>query len=106
MENRFVDHRDNGYWVAGTSVSLDSIVSVFNQGLSPEAIVAECFSTLSLAQVYGAIAYYLAHKDETDAYLKQADAEYERLRQANHLANADIIRKLNDFRGMAELASS
>ena len=56
----------------------------FLEGLSPEAIAAECFSTLTLEQVYGTIAYYLAHRPEIDAYLKQADAECEALRQAMH----------------------
>ncbi|RMH84654.1 MAG: DUF433 domain-containing protein, partial [Calditrichaeota bacterium] len=71
----------NGYWIAGTRVSLDSVVYAFLEGLSPETIVAECFPVLSLEQVYGAIAYYLSHRDEIDAYLKQAEAEFDAFRQ-------------------------
>lgn len=77
IENGYVDKRDNGYWVAGTRVSLDSIVLAFRDGLSPETIATECFPVLTLEQVYGAIAYYLAHRPEVDQMLKNADAEYE-----------------------------
>ena len=84
MEKLYVETHDAGYWVSGTRVSLDSVVLAFLQGLSPEAIASECFPTLTLEQVYGAIAYYLAHRAEIDAYLKRADAEFEALRQAVH----------------------
>ncbi len=82
MEKAYVETHDGGYWVSGTRVSLDSIALAFLQGLSPETIAGECFPTLTLEQVYGAIAYYLAHRPQIDAYLKQTDAEFESLRQA------------------------
>lgn len=81
MEKQYVEKRDKGYWIAGTRVSLDSVVLVFLDGLSPETIVAECFPVLTLEQVYGAIAYYLSHRDEINAYLKQTESEFAVLRQ-------------------------
>jgi uncharacterized protein (DUF433 family) len=84
MNKQYVEKRDQGYWVAGTRVSLDSVVLTFLDGLSPETIVAECFPVLTLEQVYGAITYYLGHREEIDAYLQQADAEFEALRQATN----------------------
>jgi uncharacterized protein (DUF433 family) len=69
-----------GYWIAGTRVSLESVVRVFREGRSPETIAAECFPTLSLEQVYGAITYYLGHREEVDAYLAEAETAYERSR--------------------------
>jgi uncharacterized protein (DUF433 family) len=86
MQKQYVEKRDEGYWLAGTRVSLDSVVLAFLDGLSPETIVAECFPVLTLEQVYGAIAYYLSHRDEINAYLKQAEAEFEALRQATNEA--------------------
>lgn len=81
MENKYVDKRDEGYWVAGTRVSLESVILAFFDGLSPETITAECFPVLTLEQVYGAITYYLSHRDEINIYLSQVDTEYESLRQ-------------------------
>ena len=94
MGNQNVEKRDGGYWIAGTRVSLDSLVVAFGEGLSPEAITAECFPVLTLGQVYGGIAYYLGHRDEIDAYLKQADAEFEALRQATHQADPAFSARL------------
>jgi uncharacterized protein (DUF433 family) len=52
----YVEQRNGGYYVAGTRVSLDSVVIGFLNGDSPEGIV-HSFSSLTLQQVYGAITY-------------------------------------------------
>jgi uncharacterized protein (DUF433 family) len=94
MEKQYIEKHDEGYWVAGTRVSLDSVILAFLEGLSPEAIVTECFPTLTLEQVYGAITYYLAHRTKIDRYLEQADAEFEALRQATRGADPQFHAKL------------
>ncbi len=66
--------------VSGTRVTLDTVIARYHQGDSPEAIHAG-FSTLSVTDIYAIIAYYLAHRDELDAYLQRRDEEAERLRQ-------------------------
>lgn len=98
MDNSYVEKRDAGYWITGTRVSLDSIVLAFLDGLSPETIVADCFPVLRLEQVYGAIAYYLAHRPEIDGDLKNADAEFEALRQAARQADSRFHEKLTQAR--------
>ncbi len=79
--NDYIDQHNGGYWVKGTRVSLDSVVYRFLEGLSPESIQSDCFPALTLEQVYGAITYYLRHRDEVDAYLNETDAEYETFRK-------------------------
>ena len=98
MDTQYVEQRDGGYWIAGTRVSLDSIVIAFLDGLSPETIVAECFPVLTLEQVYGALTYYLAHQTEIDAYLREADAEFEALREATRNADPQFYEKLMQAR--------
>jgi len=68
MHSEYIEQRNRGYYVAGTRISLDSIVYSFNEGNSPEAIQAD-FPLLKLAQIYGAIAFYLDHQAEIDEYL-------------------------------------
>jgi len=80
LDNPYVEYRDGGYWVAGSRVSLDSIVYRWREGLSPEAIQGECFTTLTLAQVFGALAYYLDHQAEIDKYLEEEEANEEQVR--------------------------
>ena len=94
MEKRYVEKHDEGYWIAGTRVSLDSIVLAFLDGLSPETIVADCFPVLTLEQVYGAITFYLGHRADVDRYLKRTDAEFAALQQATRSANPQLHAKL------------
>jgi uncharacterized protein (DUF433 family) len=68
MAKEYIEQRDASYFIAGTRVSLDSIVHAFSRGESPETI-CQNFETLRLEEVYGAIAYYLANQDDIDAYL-------------------------------------
>jgi uncharacterized protein (DUF433 family) len=84
---RYVRHDEDGYWVAETRISLDSVVLAFNRGAAPETI-RRSFPLLTLEEVYGAITYYLAHETEIDDYLAEteknlqakADARREQLR--------------------------
>lgn len=87
--NEYIEQHGEDWQVRGSRVSLDSLIHAFHDGLSPEAIARECFPTLQLAQVYGAIAFYLAHRPETDAYLAKGRAEgadWRRQRQASEPA--------------------
>jgi uncharacterized protein (DUF433 family) len=76
VEKTYVEQRDGGYWVAGTRVSLDSLVYAFRRGASPETI-RRSFPVLTLEEVYGAIAFYLAHEPEVDVYLEESEREFE-----------------------------
>jgi uncharacterized protein (DUF433 family) len=64
--------------VAGTRVSLDSIVYAFRGGESAETI-QQNFPSLTLEQVYGAIAFYLGRPAEIDANIRQGEEEVHRL---------------------------
>lgn len=82
MAREYVEERDGGYYLAGTRVSLDSIVQCFNEGLSPEAILGE-FETLMLAQVFGAITFYLENQPAIDAYRMRQTQRFEAMRHAS-----------------------
>ena len=87
MAKEYIDQRDGNYYVAGTRISLDSIVHAFRRGESPETI-CQNFELLRLEEVYGAIAYYLATQDEIDAYLIRQDEKWaEGRRNTEPLAN-------------------
>jgi uncharacterized protein (DUF433 family) len=68
------------YRVTGTRVSLDSVVINWLNGESAESIT-ENFDSLTLEQVYGALAFYLGNREEIDDYLRQSQIEFEKLRQ-------------------------
>lgn len=93
VHKQYVEWRKNGYWITESRVSLDSVVYAFLNGTSPESIV-QSFPVLTLEQVYGAITFYLANREATDAYLKEGEAEFEKLRQAAREQNAALYEKL------------
>lgn len=103
MEKQYVDRRDQGYWISGSRVSLESVIFAFLDGYSPETIAAECFPTVSLEQVYGAITYYLSHRREVDAYLRQGDGEFTAFQQATR--DPQFSRKMAKARREMQLAA-
>lgn len=66
--------------IGGTRVSLDSVVFAFLDGSTPEEI-AQQYPTLELADVYAAVAYYLNHRDEVAAYLRDRQTQRDQIRK-------------------------
>lgn len=66
--------------VAGTRVTLDTIIGAFKRGATPEEI-AQDFSAVSLADVYAVITYYLRHRSEVEEYLERQAREHAELRR-------------------------
>jgi uncharacterized protein (DUF433 family) len=77
MPAEYVERNNGGYYVKGTRISLDSIVYSFKDGESPETI-RQNFPALTLEQVYGAIAFYLAHRADVDTNIREGEEELER----------------------------
>lgn len=64
--------------ITGTATSVRRVAVLYKQGASAEEI-ARRMNHLSLAQVYAALAYYHANRDEIEADLAEEDAEYWKL---------------------------
>jgi uncharacterized protein (DUF433 family) len=97
MSKQYVEKRDGGYFVAGTRVSLDSVVYAYLRGESPEGIV-ESYPALHLEEVFGALSFYLAERDVIDEYLRNGRQEFEALRQQARQANPAFYAKLMEAR--------
>jgi uncharacterized protein (DUF433 family) len=91
----YVEQCDGRYVVTDTRVSLDSIVYGFLSGQSAESL-AQAFPVLTLEQVYGAIAFYLGHRDELDRYLDARRQDFEATREAARDADPMFYQKLTD----------
>ena len=89
----YVEYRNDTYWIEKTRISLDSIVYAFQQGLSPESIV-QSFPLLTLEQVYGAIAFYLANRTEIDAHLIAEAEAFEKMSQPLQEGDPTLYEKL------------
>ena len=84
--------------VAHTRVMLDSIVAAFEEGHSAETIQQQ-YPALRLEDVYGAIAYYLAHTSEVKEYLLRQGELWETLRSESALRPNPVLKRLREQRG-------
>ncbi|MCU7243410.1 MAG: DUF433 domain-containing protein [Microcystis aeruginosa WS75] len=75
-------NEDGVILVGKTRVTLDTVVSVFNQGATAEEIVNR-YPSLNLADVYATIAFYLKHQSEVAAYLQQRQQQAQEIRVIN-----------------------
>jgi uncharacterized protein (DUF433 family) len=102
MAKDYVKKKEGVYRIGESRVSLDSLVYLFREGVSAEGMV-ESYPSLSLEEVHGALAFYLAHQQEVDAYL----AEGERLATLQHeesrRTNADLITKIRRARHESQI---
>jgi uncharacterized protein (DUF433 family) len=97
MAYEYVEEREGSLYVAGSRVSLASIIIAFQEGVSPETI-RENYPSLSLAQVYGAIAFYLNHPSEAEVYLTNLQAKWKALEQESHVPPPEMQERVNAAR--------
>ncbi len=68
--------------VGGTRVTLDTVISVYQNGANAEEIALR-YDALSLPDVHAVISYYLRHRPEIEGYLRERQEQAEQARQAN-----------------------
>ena len=102
MAKDYVKNEGGVYRIGESRVSLDSLVYLFREGMSAESMV-ESYPSLSLEQVHGALAFYLSHQPEVDAYLAEGEglaaAEHEESRRTN----ADLIARIRRARHESQI---
>jgi uncharacterized protein (DUF433 family) len=94
QEKSYVRVDEHGvYRIGNTRVMLDSVVAGFHQGHSAETIRQQ-YPALTLEEVYGSIAYYLAHSEEVEAYLKRQDSVWEQGRSRSEQQPSSVVERL------------
>ena len=73
--------------VGESRVPLDTLVAAYREGASAEEI-AEQYPSLTLADIYASLGYYLRHRADVDAYLAKGEAESVRLREESRRRSA------------------
>jgi len=68
--------------ISSTRVTLDTIVMAFLEGATAEEI-AQQYPSVSLADVYYTIGYYLRRQTDVEAYLNRRRRQAERVRRQN-----------------------
>ena len=102
MKKEYVRKVEGAYRVGKTRVSLDSLVYLFREGMSAESMV-ESYPALTLEQVHGALAFYLANEKEIDTYLAEGQRAAKSQHQQSRRTNAELIAKLQRARNANQI---
>ena len=68
--------------IAGSRVTLDTVVGAFIRGATAEEI-AQQYPSITLADVYATISYYLQHREEVEKYLEKRRKHAKAVREQN-----------------------
>lgn len=74
---------EDGVWlVQGTRVPLDTIVTAYEMGATPEGI-ASSYPTVSIEDVYAVLGFYLKNREEVGKYLQERRERAALVREEN-----------------------
>ena len=105
-EKPYVRIDENGAMRVGSSrVSLDSVVIGFLQGEAPETI-QRSFPTLTLEEVYGTITYFLANRQDVEAYLRRQQEIWDRASAEQERNPSPAMRRLRTLRSIPEVRAA
>jgi uncharacterized protein (DUF433 family) len=93
MGKDYVERRDGNYYIGRSRVTWETVLVLWQAGQTPEQIQDD-FPTISLASVYGAIAYYLDNREEGDRYLEEGRANWRRLAEQQERERPDFIARM------------
>jgi uncharacterized protein (DUF433 family) len=92
---RYIQNRDGNWYVSGSRVEVYSVIAAWNQGYSPEEVQSS-FPVLSLVDIYGTILYYLEHRKQLDAFFRETDTQYHRLKAEAEAANPEFYATMRE----------
>lgn len=96
VDASYVQSREGVNYVGDTRVALSSVISAWrNEGYTAEELRLG-FPALSLAQIYGSIAFYLDHQTELDAEFQADDERYQRQRAADRASDPAFYQRLDE----------
>ena len=104
MKKEYVIKIEGAYRLGKTGVSLDSLVYLFREGMSAESMV-DSYPALTLEQVNGALAFYLANQKDIDTYLVEGQRAAELEHKKSRHANAELLAKLQRARRASQIPS-
>jgi uncharacterized protein (DUF433 family) len=88
-----IEERDGRYSIEGQRVPIATIARVWKLGRSPETIRQD-FPVLKLAEVYGAIAFYLDHQELIDQHDAEDRVRYQAERATQRAADPERYAEL------------
>lgn len=75
--------------VGKTRVIYKLVIEAFDNGATPEEIAEKMYTSLTVPEVYAAIAYYLRHKEDVREYMRRWDEEAEKMQKVIEARHPD-----------------
>jgi len=97
MAKDYIQRREGSFYLIVSGVPLAHVVYEFQNGAAPEAVRLG-YPTLSLEQVYGVIAFYLANKEEVDRDLVERQRIEDEVIKAQPPLPTELRQKLEHAR--------
>ncbi|HEY1390633.1 MAG TPA: DUF433 domain-containing protein [Ktedonobacterales bacterium] len=89
-----IQERDGDYFVSGSRVTLGSAIAAWLQGGERPESITEAFPSITRADAYGAIAFYLDHRQELDRFFAEQEYEFERQRAESQAADPGFYEQM------------
>lgn len=95
-DTTYIQERDGVLYVGNSRVTVHSLIAAWQkEGYTAEELQLG-FPALSLAQVYGAIAYYLDHQSALDPLFAADDEQYATQRAQDRASDPEFYRRLEE----------
>ena len=91
----YVESREGNLYVGHSRVTLQTLIEAWQSGRTPEQL-RDSFPTVPLVAIYGAITYYLEHKDATDAFFRETDEIDAQRRLSDESTHAEFYTNLRE----------
>ena len=98
-----IEARGQGYYLAGTRISLESVAHALNRGESVEEVLADFPAIESRHRLEGAIAFIKAHAREVEAYLADSNRAWEEARKSNP---PELVERVRRYRALRDSKSA
>jgi len=104
QDNGYVRTDANGVMRIGKAgVPLESVVIAYHEGHTPESIRSQ-YPALSVEEVYGSIAFYLANRQTVLDYLKRLEKLWENFKARVDADPSPVVQRLRSMKaGGAEV---
>lgn len=80
---------DGAVRVGQSRVLLELVIHAFQDGATPETIV-QSYPTVTLADAYAVVAYYLRHRSDVEAYLARRERKADEVQQQIESQQGDL----------------
>jgi len=95
LETYFEFINDKAIRIAGTRVGIETVLSDYHEGASPEEIALH-YPTLTLEQVHASITYYLANREMIRSYMNRLTERWQEAWQEQQNRPSKFVQKLRN----------